>query len=166
MKNIIFIGGTMGVGKTTVCQKLKYELNNSVFLDGDWCWDMQPFVVNEETKQMVMNNIIYQLNAFIHCSHIENIIFCWVMHQQEIIDHIINQCDTQDCHVYCLSLICSKEQLIQQIQNDIDQGIRKPDVLQRSLERISCYDKLKTIKIDKTSLSIEETVLQIKHIIS
>ena len=42
----------MGVGKTTVCQKLKRLLQNSVFLDGDWCWDMDPFVVTEETKAM------------------------------------------------------------------------------------------------------------------
>jgi len=22
------------------------------FLDGDWCWDMSPFIVNDETKNM------------------------------------------------------------------------------------------------------------------
>ena len=39
MKTLYMIGGTMGVGKTTVCQLLKHDLPNSVFLDGDWCWD-------------------------------------------------------------------------------------------------------------------------------
>ncbi|MBQ4087884.1 MAG: AAA family ATPase, partial [Clostridia bacterium] len=39
MKTLYMIGGTMGVGKTTVCQQLKRDLQNSVFLDGDWCWD-------------------------------------------------------------------------------------------------------------------------------
>ena len=57
MKNIYIIGGTMGVGKTTICQKLKLKLANSVFLDGDWCWDMNPFQVTEETKKMVIDNI-------------------------------------------------------------------------------------------------------------
>ena len=38
MKTIYLIGGTMGVGKTTVSQQLKKELPKSVFLDGDWCW--------------------------------------------------------------------------------------------------------------------------------
>ena len=32
MKTIYLIGGTMGVGKTTVSQQLKKELPNSVFL--------------------------------------------------------------------------------------------------------------------------------------
>ena len=35
MKTIYLIGGTMGVGKTTVCQQLKQDLFNSVFLNGD-----------------------------------------------------------------------------------------------------------------------------------
>ena len=48
-KKVYFIGGTMGVGKTSVCQILKRKLDKSVFLDGDWCWDAHPFVVNPET---------------------------------------------------------------------------------------------------------------------
>ena len=82
MKKLYMIGGTMGVGKTAVCQHLKKQLNHCVFLDGDWCWDMHPFEVNEETKQMVLANIKFLLNSFIQCSVYENIIFCWVMHEQ------------------------------------------------------------------------------------
>ena len=48
MKHLYIIGGTMGVGKTTVCRILKEKLEGSVFLDGDWCWDMHPFQVTEE----------------------------------------------------------------------------------------------------------------------
>ena len=50
MKNLYIVGGTMGVGKTAVCQQLKRILPNSVFLDGDWCWDADPFQVTDETK--------------------------------------------------------------------------------------------------------------------
>ena len=97
MKHIYVIGGTMGVGKTTTSQVLKKKLTNSVFLDGDWCWDMHPFLVNQETKQMVMENICFLLNQFIRCSSIENIVFCWVMHEQAIIDHILTQINTKGC---------------------------------------------------------------------
>ena len=54
MKTVYLIGGAMGVGKTTVSQQLKKDLANSVFLDGDWCWDADPFQVTDETKEMVM----------------------------------------------------------------------------------------------------------------
>ena len=61
MKTIYIIGGTMGVGKTTVSQQLKKELPNSVFLDGDWCWDADPFQVTEETKVDTVNKNVYEI---------------------------------------------------------------------------------------------------------
>ena len=96
MKTLYMIGGTMGVGKTTVCQQLKRDLQNSVFLDGDWCWDASPFQVTDETRVMVIDNICYLLNNFLKCSVYENIIFCWVMHEQSIINSIIEKLDTND----------------------------------------------------------------------
>ena len=68
MKNLYMIGGTMGVGKTTACKLLKRRLDNAVFLDGDWCWDADPFQVTEETKALVLDNISHMLNNFIHCT--------------------------------------------------------------------------------------------------
>jgi broad-specificity NMP kinase len=165
MKRLIFIGGTMGIGKTTVSQVLKKEMSQSVFLDGDWCWDMSPFIVNEETKAMVMDNICYLLNNYLQCSQYENVIFCWVMHEQAIIDEILSRLDLSFCHVYVFSLICSKEKLEANIQKDICQGKRQKDVLKRSLERLSCYEFLNTIHIDTTFLTVNETVSQIKEMI-
>lgn len=55
----------MGVGKTAICQNMKNKLDNCVFLDGDWCWDAHPFLVTEETKKMVTDNICFLLNQFI-----------------------------------------------------------------------------------------------------
>jgi len=89
MKKLYLVGGTMGVGKTTVCQRLKKKLANAVFLDGDWCWDADPFQVTEETKKMVTENICFLLNNFLRTTAYENIIFCWVMHEQAIIDSIL-----------------------------------------------------------------------------
>ena len=77
MKKLIFINGTMGVGKTTIRQQLKQQLPYSVFLDGDWCWDASPFVVTEETKTMVIDNIVHVLNNFLKCQTYETVIFFW-----------------------------------------------------------------------------------------
>lgn len=89
MKTLYLIGGTMGVGKTIISRQLKKDLHNSVFLDGDWCWDADPFQVTEETKEMVMRNICFLLNNFLRCTAYDNIILCWVMHEQYIIDIMI-----------------------------------------------------------------------------
>lgn len=148
----------MGVGKTSTCQILKMKLQDSVFLDGDWCWDMHPFQVTLETKKMVLENISFLLNNFIHCTAYENIIFCWVMHEQDIIDDILSRLDTADCQVNLISLVCSRGALQERLQKDIDAKIREKDVISRSLERIALYEKLETIKIDVSDISPEQAV--------
>lgn len=161
MKKLYLIGGTMGVGKTTVCQILKNKLNNSVFLDGDWCWDMHPFQVTRETKLMVHENIAFLLNNFIHCSVYDHIIFCWVMHEQEIIDQIMSALDVTNCEVSIISLICSKEALQERLQKDVDAGIRTAEIISKSLARISLYEKLNTVKVDVSVLSPEKAAEKI-----
>ena len=161
MKTIYLIGGTMGVGKTTVSQQLKKELPNSVFLDGDWCWDADPFQVTEETKAMVMRNICFLLNSFLHCTAYKNIIFCWVMHEQSIIDEIINSLDTGDARVIKISLMIDETNLRKRLSADIAMGIRSNDVIDRSVARINMYQILDTIKVDTVNKNVCEIVSEI-----
>ena len=121
----------MGIGKTTVSQLIKRKLDNSVFLDGDWCWDAHPFQVTEETKKMVLENICFLLNQFIHCSAYQNIIFCWVLHEQNIIDTILANIDKTDCELKVVSLICSETELRARLMKDVDAGKRSGDVVDR-----------------------------------
>lgn len=158
MKTVYIIGGTMGVGKTTVCQELKRMLTNSVFLDGDWCWDAHPFQVNEETKTMVIQNICYLLNQFIHCSAYDSIVFGWVMHEQSIIDTILSNIDTKDCEVKAISLICNEKTLRERIEKDIKNGLRTEDSIERSISRIEMYSKLNTQKIPTDDRSVKDIV--------
>lgn len=164
MKNLYLIGGTMGVGKTTACQQLKIKLSNSVFLDGDWCWDAHPFQVTEETKKMVLRNICFLLNQFIHCSAYDNIIFCWVMHEQSIIDTILTNMDKSNCIVKAISLICDEQTLRNRLEKDIANGLRTQDVIARSISRIPYYQSLNTIKIDVSTKDIDEIVYEIVHL--
>ena len=161
MKRLFIIGGTMGVGKSTVCQELKTMLPNSVFLDGDWCWDSSPFQVTDETKVMVIRNICAVLNNFLACSSYENVIFCWVMHEQSIIDDIVSRLDTAGCHVVTVSLICSEQELVSRLRKDVAAGTRAPDVIERSLQRLPLYRKLNTMKVDTSGLSATEVAREI-----
>ncbi len=161
MKKLYLIGGTMGVGKTTACQILKHRLQESVFLDGDWCWDMSPFQVTSETKKMVLENIVFLLNNFIQCSVYKNIIFCWVMHQQEIINDILSRLVTKDCEIYSISLVCSKDELRKRLWQDVSAGVRTEEVITKSLERLALYENLNTVKIDVSEYTPEQTVEKI-----
>ena len=162
MKTLYMIGGTMGIGKTTVCQQLKQDLPNSVFLDGDWCQDASPFQLTDETKAMVTNNICYVLNNFLKCSAYENIIFCWVMHEQSIINSILEKLDTQNCEVKCISLVADEKTLRERLAMDVERGIRSEDIIERSIARIPMYQALNTIKIDTNTKTVAMIANEIK----
>lgn len=161
MKTLYLIGGTMGVGKTTVSQQLNKDLINSVFLDGDWCWYASPFQVTEETKEMVVNNICYLLNNFLHCSAYDNVVFCWVLHEQAIINSILEKLDTVKCRVIRISLIADERNLRDRLTADVTSGVRTVDVIGRSIAKISMYHTLDTIKIDTNNKTVQEIVDEI-----
>jgi AAA15 family ATPase/GTPase len=153
----------MGVGKTAVSRELQKILPDNVFLDGDWCWDMRPFKVTEETKEMELKNISFLLNSFIDCSEYQNIIFCWVLHKKEIIDDLISRLKSGGCEIRIFTLQSSAEILKKRLLCDVEKGIRKPDVIERSVARIKLYDLLKTEKIDTDKISAEEAAKIIKE---
>lgn len=156
MKNLVFINGTMGVGKTATSKHLQKLLPNCVFLDGDWCWDASPFIVTEETKNMVIENITFLLNRFLECSAYDNILFCWVMHESAICERILEGLRFHSYKLYQVSLICSPGSLRTRLENDINEGLREEEVIQRSLERLANYQDMENYKIDTSTISAEE----------
>ena len=153
MKSLIIVGGTMGVGKTATCRELQKILPRNVFLDGDWCWDMHPFVVPDETKAMVNSNIAHLLNGFLACSEFENVIFCWVLHEQHILDDLINALNLNGFTTHCFSLVSTEQALVERLNRDIAAGKRGSDITERSVARISLYDDLDTVKVDVSTIS-------------
>lgn len=156
MKKLYLIGGPMGVGKTATGRLLKQKLPRAVLLDGDNCWDADPFVVTDETKRMVVGNIAYLLNSFLACSAYDNIVFVWVMHEQSIIDDILSRVDCSGCETVAVSLVCDAPALAARLARDIEVGGRQPDIVRRSVERLPCYRLLDTERIDTTALTAEE----------
>ena len=94
----------------------------------------------------------------------DHIIFCWVLHQQDIINHILSQLDIGNCRVVTISLTCSKSVLESRLRKDVANGLRNADVIERSVKRIPMYHELDTIKIDtseKTAEEVAEMILKL-----
>lgn len=162
MKKLIMVNGTMGVGKSTVCSLLLKRLQPAVYLDGDWCWNMSPFVVSEENKEMVLHNIAYLLRSFLDNSGYETVIFCWVMHQEEIFQQILTRLQGKEFELYQFTLICTRQTLSERLEKDVQRGLREEDVIERSMARLPLYEKMSTIKIWVDNCTPEETADKIQ----
>ncbi|MBU3113061.1 AAA family ATPase [Clostridium lacusfryxellense] len=165
MKKLIIINGTMGVGKSSVCNILLDTLKPSVYLDGDWCWNMNPFVVSEENKKMVIGNITHLLNSYLNNSGYEYVIFCWVIHQEYIFEQLLEQLKDHDFELYKISLVCSETALKSRLKIDVENGVRKVDVIDKSLKRIILYNNMDTIKINVSDISSKQTAIEIIKLI-
>lgn len=165
MKQVIIINGAMGVGKTTVSRALCNILPSNVFLDGDWCWDSHPFIVNDETIELVKKNIITLLNNFIDCSTYKVIVFCWVLHDKQLLNYICSKIDTESCNIHVYTLTCSETELLKRLEKDISCGIRKIDIIPRALSRLKLCNLLDTQKIDVEDQTAEQVAASIKELI-
>ena len=88
-------------------------------------------------------------------------IFCWVMHQQEILDGLLARLPLEGVEVFSLSLLAKPETLREHIRGDVERGLRTWDVLDRSLERLSHYGELNTHKLWVDGLTAREAAQQI-----
>ena len=161
MKTLYFLSGPMGVGKTAVSRELLRILPRCAFLDGDWCWTMSPFIVTDETKAIATDNITHILGSFLRCSEFENVVFCWVMHQQEIIDGLLARLPMDGVRFVSISLTCTVEALATRIGQDVAAGLREESAIRHSLAYLPLYRAVDSIKLDTTALSPAEAAEQI-----
>lgn len=148
---LILIGGAPGVGKSTLAAKLNLHLENSVWLDGDDLWRMNPFTVNEGTKQMVLDNIGFVLSSFLK-RPFEYVIFSWVMHEPQIVDTILNRLTDCKFKLLHLTLGCREEILLKRIT-----AASQPRDPKLCLDRLATTIQNYPDLIDTSELSPEET---------
>lgn len=161
MKKLIIINGVPGVGKTAVCKELYKLLIDSVWLDGDWCWMMNPFVVTEENKRMVEDNINFILRSYLNNSSYKYVIFNWVISNERIFKKILRRLDDIEFHLCKISLTCSPESLRERM---IEDG-REEEQIVNSINRLKFYDSMNTYKIDTANMSVENVVNKILEMI-
>jgi len=162
MKRLVFIGGPPGVGKTAVAMALNQQLDNSIMLDGDWCWQMHPWDFSAENKTMVMGNIGYLLRADIANTSFTTVILSWVMDEQQIIDDICAGLPMDEVEFTSVSLLTDEATLRSHFAAD---G-RHSETLGDSLARLVKYDSVDSLKVWVTGKSVEDVASEIATIIA
>jgi len=161
MKKLVIINGPAAVGKSTTCEKLYKGLKGSVWLDGDWCWLMNPWDFSEENKKMVVGNIVYVLNNYLKNPNFEYVIFSWVIPDELIFNTILERL-TGGYELYKISFVCTDEELIKRCLADNRDG----EIIERTLRNLKNYNKMDTVKIDTTDKDVEQVIGSIMRIIN
>lgn len=155
MKNLLFLCGPNGIGKTTISKEIVVSLPGSAYVDSDPCRYMNPFVLNDETIPTIAKNITDLIMNFMNCPTVQNVVFSYGFHgrRKEIFDIVMKNMAQINHNFIPFLLWCS-----------IDENIKRMNMDNRSAERIqvslmksrSAYDDVIYPKIDITDLSVPE----------
>ncbi len=160
-KTLLLLNGPMGVGKSTVSRLLLEALEGCFFLDGDWCWTMHPFVVDEETQALVLDNIVHTLGGFLRCSRCRTALLCWVLDREETVEALLERLPLGGCRVCRFTLTASPEALAERIGRDVAAGLRDPGTLARSLERLPRYEGQAAAVVDTSNRTPRQVAAEI-----
>lgn len=159
-KKLIIVNGPSGIGKTATCRELQQLFPKSVWLDGDWCWMANPWIVTEETKRMAVNNMSFLLNSFLNCTEYEFILYSWIFRSDEVFSLILDNFIHTDFKLYKFTLTCNPDVFIKRLK---DAG-REESKIPMCVESLYQCESTESEKIDTTNSSAKEIagILQCK----
>ncbi len=178
-KKLIYISGTTGVGKTTTAKKLVNELNSSVMLDGDWCFEQgSDWHFDKETMERTIDSICYVLNNHLHNPNFDNIIFSWILHQDNVINQIINYLEENgnQFEFYNITLTCNPKVIYSRLVNRIKKTSEEisydnyckdciEEIFNEAIKKIPDFSSLDTYKIDVSDMDLESVVDEILNFV-
>lgn len=122
MKKLILLSGSPCVGKTTVGQYLFEQYNNSAYLDGDWCWCVNPFSVEDKRLRNGDKSMSFVLSNYLN-SEFDYVFFTSVvLTDSEIRKNILKEIAAEDYEILGFTLTCSEETLVKRHDERGDEG--------------------------------------------
>ena len=152
---VIILNGPMGVGKTTVGKYIADHHPGTAFIDGDWCLDIHPFVGNQETKAMAVDNILHMINNYQKCSVCNMVVLVWLMDEPWVIQKITQGLSAMQAEVKNMTLVCSRESLIRRWKDDHNCEWRTDEWLNVSLKSLPGFASMDNT-IDTSGLPVEQ----------
>ena len=152
---VIILNGPMGVGKTTVGKYIADHHPGTAFIDGDWCLDIHPFVGNQETKAMAVDNILHMISNYQKCSVCSMVVLVWLMDEPWVIQKITQGLSAMQAEVKNMTLVCSRESLIRRWKDDHNCEWRTDEWLNVSLKSLPGFASMDNT-IDTSGLPVEQ----------
>ena len=122
MKKLILLSGSPCVGKTTVGKYLFEHYENSAYLDGDWCWCVNPFSVKDKRLRNGDKSMSFVLSNYL-TSGFDYVFFASVvLTDNKIRENILKDITATDYEVIGFTLTCSEDTLVKRHSKRGDQG--------------------------------------------
>ena len=151
---VIIINGPMGVGKTTVGKYIADQNPGTAFIDGDWCMDIHPFIGNQETRAMAVDNILHMIGNYQKCSVCGMVVLVWLMDDPWVIQRITEGLAALQAEMKHVTLVCNRENLIKRWYNDQNCEWRTDEWLQVSLKSLPVFSAMDHV-IETSDMSVE-----------
>lgn len=152
---VIILNGPMGVGKTTVGKYIADRNPGTAFIDGDWCMDIHPFVGNQKTKAIAVDNILHMIGNYLNCSVCGMIVLVWLMDDSWVIQRMMDGIAALRAEVKYVTLVCDKETLLSRWESDRISDWRTDRWLDASLKSLPQFANMNDA-LDTSSLSVEQ----------
>ena len=159
---VVMINGPMGVGKTATGKYIAQQNEGTAFIDGDWCLDIHPFVGNRETKAMAVDNILHMIGNYQKCSVCKMIVLVWLMDDEWVRRTIADGISAMGLEVNSVTLVCSRDALVQRWIHDYACEWRTDEWLEASLNSLSAFSEMENC-IHTSGLSIEQVAEMIMN---
>ena len=151
-QKLIFIGGEAWTGKSTCAERLYKCLNNSVWLDGDDVWRINPWSLEDSRLRTSDINVAFVLQTYLESDFEYVILTSIVVSVPEIAKRILGLIKAQEYEFISITLMCDENTLRERaIERDNNQS---PTFV--VLEQTKQIEN--TIRIDTANRKPEEVV--------
>jgi hypothetical protein len=159
---VIILNGPMGVGKTSVGKCIAERNAGTAFIDGDWCMDLHPFVGNDETKTMAVDNILHMIGNYKKSPFCRMIVLVWLMDDKWVRDSIADGIHAMGLEDDWVTLVCERGELVRRWKNDTLCDWHTDEWLEVSLKSLQDFSAMDNC-FDTTGLGIDEVADRIAN---
>lgn len=162
MKNLLFLCGPNGIGKTTISMEIINQLPRSAYVDSDSCRVMNPFVLDDDTIPTISKNISDLIFNYWSCPLVDTVVFSYGFHgrRKEVFQTATAALSKQEHQFIPILLWCSEEENIRRMKADRRDQER---IVRAVKESRKAFDGVTYLSLDVTELTAMEaakTVLQ------
>ncbi len=161
MNFLAIINGPMGVGKTTVCRELLRSMDRCVWLDGDWCWMQNPWIVNDETTRIAEDNMLYVLRNHVGSTTWKYVLFSWIFRSDDLVRHFTSKLVDIPHTSAVFTLLCSEEELKARRKAQLPDA--DDETIAYTMDTLSKCASVEATKIETTALSPAQVAARIRE---